>query len=325
MAHELSAFRPPPRPSPILDGLDDKAAEFARASKSANTARSYGRAWRLFVSWCDGRSESPLPASPEAVANYVASRATSGRRPATIQVDVAAIRQAHVLAGERPPTDDPKVSAVLSGVRRLSGVRPDAKEAMTPEHLAAFVSTAGPGLAGARDRAMILLGFAGAFRRNELVSLAVEDVTFTRGDEAVIVRVGRSKTDQDGRGLEKVVHATRGPCCPVAALRAWLSASGLSSGPLFRPVRGDRVLADRHLRAAAVADLVKKAAAASGLDVARFAGHSLRSGFVTAAADAGVPLADIMGVTHHRRADTALGYVRRSAGSHPSLSGKIGL
>ena len=309
----------------ILDGLDESAERFARASKSPNTARSYDRAWRSFAEWCRSRGEAAMPASPACVANYVAARAEAGRKTATIQVDVAAIRQAHLLAGERTPTDDPQVAAVMGGVRRVVGARPDAKDAAMPDQIAAFVAALGSGLAGDRDRAMILLGFAGAFRRSELVALRVEDVAFERGDAAVVVSIRRSKTDQTGLGLDTVVHATRGPNCPVAALRAWMAASGVESGPLFRPVRNGAVSSERSLRPAAVAEAVKRAAAAAGMDSSRYAGHSLRAGFVTAATAAGVPLQDIMGVTHHRKADTALGYVRRGAKDSPDISSKLGL
>lgn len=311
----------------ILRGLDPAAADFARASKAPNTALAYGKAWRAFVAWCAGRGEAPMPSSPESVANFLAAMATAGRKPATLQVYAAAIRQAHMLAGAPAPTSDPKVLAVMSGIRRTLGVAPGAKDAMLADPIVEFCATLPPSLQGARDRAMILVGFAGGFRRSELVAVRVEHLSFVGhgAASAVVVSLPRSKTDQEGAGLEKVIHATGTPTCPVAALRAWLSAASISSGHVFRPCRGDALGADRPLGPERVAELVKRAASRCGLDPSRFAGHSLRAGCVTQAAEADVPLQDIMEVTGHRKAETVIGYIRRAGARRARVTSRLGI
>jgi site-specific recombinase XerD len=221
---------------------------------------------------------------------------------------LAAIRYFHRAAGHDTPTDDEKVKAVLSGIRRTIGAAPVRKRAATSDLVIAMSAT-GASLRALRDRAIILLGFAGAFRRSELVALDVEDLE--EAPEGLLVMIRRSKTDQEGIGRK--VAISRGEiACPVAALRAWLEAAGIIEGAVFRRVFNKHAqrVTDRRLAARNVATIVKAAAAKLGLEAAAFAGHSLRAGFVTSAVKRGANLIKITDVTGHRSLEMLKTYSR---------------
>jgi integrase len=164
----------------------------------------------------------------------------------------------------------------------------------------------GDGLKAIRDRAILLLGFAGAFRRSELVALDVEDVAECETGLRITIR--HSKTDQEGEGA--TIAIVRGSiACPVEALKAWRDAAGITTGPLFRSIRKGGKVGER-LSAQSIADCVKKHAEKVGLDPALFAGHSLRAGFLTSAAKRGASIFKMMDQSRHRSVDTLRGYVR---------------
>jgi integrase len=164
-------------------------------------------------------------------------------------------------------------------------------------------------LIGKRDRALLLLGFAGAFRRSELVALTVADLIEAEGGFRVLIR--RSKTDQEGQGQEIAIPAG-GKLRPVEAIKTWLAAARIATGPVFRPVaKGGRVL-PQPLTDRSVANIVKAYAAEAGLDPDLFSGHSLRAGFLTSAAEAGASLLKMAEVSRHASLDTLRGYVRRA-------------
>ncbi len=181
--------------------------------------------------------------------------------------------------------------------------------------------------AGARDRALLLLGFAGALRRSELVALDVADVDTTRAArEGLVVTVRRSKTDQEGAG--QVVGLPRGQhaeTCPDRALAAWLELAGIAAGPIFRAVdKAGRVRRTR-LSGYDVARIVKRAAERAGLDPARYAGHSLRAGLATSAAIAGAEERDIMRQTRHQSVTVARRYIRDGSLFRRNAAGTVGL
>ena len=245
----------------------------------------------LTPSW---RSSRPKPAGVKA--------STLGRR-------VAAIRYAHKTAGHEPPTNRETVKAVMRGIRRTIGAAPDQKAPATSDRITDMVARCPDTLIGKRDRALLLLGFAGAFRRSELMALTVADLSEVDGGMRVIIR--RSKTDQEGQGQEIAIPAG-GKLRPVEAVQAWLAASGITEGPVFRPIaKGGRV-ARAALSDRSVANIVKAHAARAGLDPIEFSGHSLRSGFLTSAAEAGANVFKMMEVSRHKSVDTLRGYVRRA-------------
>jgi integrase len=228
-------------------------------------------------------------------------------RPSTIGRRVAAIRYAHKLAGLPLPTDDERVRATMRGIRRSLGTARAKKTPATVERIIAMAALPGGRLANFRDRALLLFGFASAMRRSELAALDVEDVEETPDGLRVTIR--HSKTDQEGHG--HVIAIPRGMiACPVTALRAWLEAAAITDGPVFRPIaKGERIQAAR-LTDRSIAAIVKAHAARVGLDPAAFAGHSLRSGFLTSAAARGASIFKMADQSRHKSMDTLRGYVR---------------
>jgi integrase len=291
-----------------LAPLVASARAYAAKAKAEATRRAYRAAWAGFVAWCEERGFAALPAEPGTIALYLSHLADSGRRLATIQKALAALVEAQRAAGFPSPRDDARVRVVMKGIRRTLGVAPRQKDPVSPSELRAMVRSRPETLQGFRDRALLLVGFAGAFRRTELVALDVGDVAF--GEDGLTVTLRRSKTDQEGVGRKVGIPFGSTPeCCPVRTLRRWLEAAGLEEGPLFRPVKGS-TLAVARLSDQAVARLVKRAAEAVRLNPSRLSGHSLRAGLATAAAKAGKSERSIMAQTGHRSAQMVRRYIR---------------
>jgi len=296
-----------PSPLALPPAELDSAATYARAEKASATRRAYNSDFQIFSAWCAERAASALPATPAAVAAFLAWEAERGTKPSTIGRRLAAIRYAHKLAALPLPTDDERVRATVRGIRRTHGAAPDRKAPATADKILAMVPLATGRLADMRDRALLLLGFAGAFRRSELVALDCEDIEETTDGLRVTIR--RGKTDQEAAGA--IIGIPRGAiACPVAALRAWLDAAGIVDGPVFRPVSKSQRASLARLTDRSIADIIKAHAARVGLDPAQFAGHSLRSGFLTSAAARGASVFKMMDVSRHRSVDTLRGYVR---------------
>jgi site-specific recombinase XerC len=255
----------------------ERAAGLAQQEKAQATRRAYGSDFQIFRAWCAGRGVSALPATPESVAAFLASEVDRGIRPSTIGRRVASVRYAHKLANLPVATDSEVVKATVRGIRRTLGTAPRKKTPAVAEMIISMALGTGNGLKAIRDRALLLLGFAGAFRRSELVALDCEDIEETETGLKITIR--HSKTDQEGEGA--TIAIVRGSiACPVEAVKAWRDAAGITSGPVFRSIRkGGKVGA--RLSAQSVADIVKTHAENVGLDPALFAGHSLRAGFLT--------------------------------------------
>jgi site-specific recombinase XerD len=282
------------------------AAELAREEKAASTRRAYRSDFRIFQTWCQDRGVSSLPAAAETVAAFLAHDVKTGSRPSTLGRRVSAIRYAHKLAGRAVPTDGERVKATMRGIRRTVGTAPRKKTPATAERIVSMAISSGTDMKGLRDRAVLLMGFAGAFRRSELVALNVEDLEESEQGFKVIIR--HSKTDQERAG--QTIAIIRGSvACPVAALKAWLAAAGITAGPIFRSVKKGGAVAG-PLPAQSVADIVKTYAERVGLDPALFAGHSMRSGFLTSAAKRGASIFKMMDQSRHRSVETLRGYVR---------------
>lgn len=295
---------------PAVADLSDEAMDYGRAALSANTMRAYKSDWRAFQNWCAARGRTSLPASPATVANFASTLADAGKRVPTISRSLAAIRFFHRGAGMDNPTDNAGVAAIVKGIRRTVGVAPRQKAPATADVIHAILAHVPRNtLQGKRDRALLLIGFAGAFRRSELVGIKVEDLTFN--DKGVDVFLGRSKTDQEGKGQSVAIFNGKA-LCAADRLREWLDAAGISEGPIFRRVgRGDRVTGE-GLTPQSVALIVKRYADAAGFDVAKLSGHSLRAGFITSAADNRASISRIMEVSRHRDPRSVETYVRRA-------------
>jgi integrase len=282
-------------------------AALSDGQRAAATRRAYASDWRQFSAWCGEAGRCPLPASGDTVALYVVSLAQS-RSVATIERRLTSITAEHLAVGQASPVDG-AVRAVVTGVRRKIGVAQAAKAALSVDDLRAMVAELPAGPLGARDRAVLVLGFASGLRRAELAALERRDVRIVGA--GVVVTVRRSKTDQEGVGRELGVHrGRRVATCPVRALEAWLRERGNWPGPLFCRVVGRGRVERRGLAPAAIAGIVQRAAASVGLDPTMYAGHSLRAGCVTAAAEAGAGEAAIMQRTGHRSTRVLRRYIR---------------
>ncbi len=282
------------------------AAEYAKADKAESTRRAYRSDFDQFRAWCAERALSALPATPQTVAAFLAFDAARSR-PATINRRASAIRYAHKLAGLPAPTEHEIVRATVRGIRRSLGIAPRKKTAATTDKIIAMAPLASEGMTALRDRALLLIGFAGALRRSELVAVDRNDIEEV--PEGLRVTIRRSKTDQEAQGA--VIGIPRGAiACPVAAISEWLSAAGIASGPVFRPIAKNGRIRDRRLTPHSVAAIIKRHAARIGLEPQDFAGHSLRSGFLTSAAARGAGLFRMADQSRHRSLEVLRGYIR---------------
>jgi site-specific recombinase XerD len=282
------------------------AIDLAKAEKAASTRKAYGTDFRLFTAWCDARGVKGLPAAPETVAAYLAAHANTSKT-STLGRRVAAIRYAHKLAGLPLPTDSEGVKSTMRGIRRTFGSARVRKTPAISSKMLGMVATAPDKLAGLRDRALLLIGFGGALRRSELVALDVANIQET--ETGLLVTIRGSKTDQERVG-ETIAIARGDIACPAKALRAWLDAAGIETGPVFRPVDKAGTVRASRLTCRSVANIVKAYAGRAGFDAGTFSGHSLRAGFLTSAAGKGASIFKMMDVSRHKSVDTLRGYVR---------------
>jgi integrase len=275
------------------------ARGFAAESRAQATRDAYASDWRIFKAWADGASLATLPAEPATVALYLSALATAGRKASTIGRALVSISQAHKAAGLPSPRASLAVQEVVKGIRRTLGTAAAQKAPVLVDNLRAMVAQLPGGLLGARDRALLLVGFAGGFRRSELAALDVADVAFVRDGAEVTIR--RSKTDQEGHGRKLPICYGGNPAtCPVRALQAWLELAAMKEGPIFRGVNRHGQIGAGRLTPRVVRLVVRRSAARAGLDAAKYGGHSLRAGLVTEAAKHGKRRSKIMQATGHR-------------------------
>ena len=276
-------------------------ADYVAAATADNTRRAYQNDLRMFLAW-----GGVLPASPESVAAYLVAHALV-LSPVTLSRRLVALGRAHTTLGHFNPCRTEVVKTTLRGIWRVHG-RPQrqVQPAIREDVLAMLLHTTGT--RGIRDRALILIGFAGAFRRSELVSLEHNDVAFVKEGLTILIR--RSKTDQIGEGRKIAIPFARSHACPVKALTNWLDHAGIQSGPLFRFVKKGGDIGTVALSAQSVAAIVKEYAAKAGLDAHSYSGHSLRAGLITSAAKAGVSSWKIREQTGHKSDAMLHRYIR---------------
>ena len=301
--------------APDGSALADLVARAAKTLDDAvpvNTKRAYEGDLRRFAAWCTSAGLPAMPAAPATIAIYMRHLADTGHKVSTIVRAVGAIANAHTRAGRPSPWTHSLVADMRVALGRKLGVRPAKKCAAGDEVLRRMLAALpSAGLLALRDRALLTIGWCGAFRRSELVALDVADVS--RAPKGLVVLVGRSKTDQEGAGEEiPIFFSNAAECCPVRSVDAWLVAAGISEGAIFRRLGRRQELGER-LSPAAVLDRVKHYAKLAGLPFADFgfSAHSLRSGFITTAARRGRDLDSIMVTTRHRSERVARGYIQR--------------
>jgi integrase len=291
-----------------LEDLADQTRAYVAATRAASTLRAYASDWADFLAWCAAHRLEALPASPEAVALYITQLAQT-RRVSTVQRRLAAISQTHQDAGHPTPTDDRLVRKTMSGIRRTHGTAPRRKAPTRTKLLREMVRDLPETPEGARDRALLLVGFAGAFRRSELVALDRADIVFD--PDGVRITIRASKTDQEQAGaIVGLPYGEHPETCPVRALRAWLGCLDDNRPALFRRISRWGTPCRSRLSAQSVALIVKRHATAVGQDPKVFAGHSLRAGMATSAAAGGATERDIMQQTRHRSVEMVRRYIR---------------
>lgn len=297
------------REAVLEPALLERAKAYARNARAASTKRAYASDLADFERYCDRSGLEALPAEPQTVALYLSELA--GRlKVSTVKRRVVAIAQRHKLHGVPTPTSDPIVREILKGIERTHGIAPHKKTALTADLLKDVLHRLDDTLRGRRDRALLLLTFAGGFRRSEVAGLDVADVRFERRGAVVTLR--RSKTDQIGAGREVAIPQLRTEAlCPLHALRVWMTAAGIAEGPLFRTFSMRGELQTNRIDGRDIARLVQRLTGRAQLE-GDFAAHSLRAGFVTSGAEHGIAEASLQNVTGHRSATILRGYVRRA-------------
>ncbi len=324
----LSSLSEAPKNSPggdLLARLLAQAEASFQAARAGSTLRAYAHDWQQFRAWCERNALVPLPASPQTVILYSTDLAKNQlKKWNTLSRRLAAISQLHSQAGFESPTRSWAVRQFLQGLRRELGVAPVRKKPVRIADLQEILKQIPDSVLGKRDRALLLVGFTGAFRRSELIGLNVEDLEETR--DGMVVHIRRSKTDQESEGRKLgIPPGTEEATCPVRALAEWRTAAGLTAGPLFRSVNRHGQVLGARLSGEGVAIVVKRYVEKLGCDPGQFAGHSLRSGLATSAAAAGKSERAIMNQTGHRSVTTLRRYIRDGNLFRENAAGGIGL
>lgn len=306
-----------------LAPLWDRAKKYAATSYSKSTLTSYLGSWVVFDRWCSSHGLTPLPADSNTIALFVTELSNTVKM-STIRLRMAGIAAVHRLGGfDPPPTDTEIVRRVLRGIVREKGAVQTSKEPILLEELETIIAALPVNVAGARDRALLLMGWIGAFRRSELAALLVSDLT--RAKDRVVVLVRNSKTDKSGEGQLKVLTlGQREEMCPIRALDRWLGMGGIVEGFIFRMVDRNDCVRAHGLTGAAVANIVRRSVARVH-EVKGYSGHSLRHGFVTEGVLREIPPEIIMAQTGHKSAAMLLRYADQRRLRKAEYSRKWGL
>lgn len=306
-----------------VEVLTAERLRLAASVRAPRTIAGYASDWKDFETWAAPRGLDTLPASTETVALYVTELLGKPRRVSTVSRHVTSINNRHRDNGHAAPGGK-DVTALLIGAQRIRGEQPQQKAPIGIDQLRAIVAAInGESHIAVRNRAMLLLGFATALRRSNIVALTLEDVAFV--DQGIAVRVRREKQDQRAKGRSiGVPHGKSQATCPVIAVRAWLDRRGTAAGPIFTEIRNGRCTV-KGLHPNLVAKTVKTAIRAIGLDPASYSGHSLRAGFVTAAFEARVPDIVIAAQTGHRSLSCLRRYFRPADPFRANACSALGL
>lgn len=280
--------------------LSIKSKRRLSRSKADNTIKAYSSDWSDFSDWCAYHGVSDLPATPETIVNYVNDLADDAKAN-TVSRRVTAISENHIAAGygRENPAKDGMVRAAISAIRREKGTFQHGKTPVLMETLYLLADCFGDDIVSLRDRALVLLGFAGAFRRSELVRIQMDELNFT--PQGMTIFVPHAKGDQLGHGATIAIPYAPDPeICAVRAVEQWILAAQIHYGPLFRGFKRNLEIRSDQLNDKSVALIVKKYAGMAGFNPDDFAGHSLRRGFATSAAQHDIDALTIMRQTRHK-------------------------
>jgi integrase len=288
--------------------------ELASNARARNTTRAYRSDWRSFERWATGSHRESMPASSETICFWIANLTSDGKRVSTIVRSMTSISQAHHMAGHPSPCDNADVRAVLQGLKRVRSEPQSRAKPLTEDLLKRLCKSLLPDLLSVRDRAILLIGFAGALRRSELVAIDIEQIEKT--DNGIVLTIPKSKTDTESEGQQIGIPSVGSEFCPVAALEKWIALANIKNGAVFcrvgksgkgkfwTPIRGVR------LSAQTVNLIVKKRLESIGVNPAKYSAHSLRAGWTTSAAAIGCPQHVLMSHTRHKSVKIMQGYIR---------------
>jgi len=298
-----------------IKALQEETLLNLQSSKASNTVRAYKSDFNDFTLFCVKNGFKSLPSEPKIVSLYLTHLSTKGSKMSTLKRRLVSIGVIHKLKGHYLDTKHPSIIENIMGIKRRKGSNQTGKKPILINDLKNIIDVIDQEnnneIKKFRDRSIILIGFSGGFRRNEIVSLDYDDLDFV--PEGLKINVRRSKTDQFGEGFRKALpYFDRSQYCPVVTLKKWIEVSQIISGPVFRRFTKGSKLSNNRLTDQTVALLIKKYLQLAGIDSKNYSGHSLRSGFATSAAEFGVEERNIMAMTGHKSTEMVRRYIKES-------------
>ena len=296
-----------------LKTLQEETLLNLKNSKANNTIRAYKSDFKDFVLFCVQNGFKSLPSEPKIVSLYLTQLSTKDIKISTIKRRLVSIGVIHKLKGHYLDTKHPSIIENLMGIKRRKGVNQKGKKPLLINNLKKIINVIDEQqkeiIKKFRDRSIILIGFSGGFRRSEIVGLDYDDLEFVK--EGLKINIKRSKTDQFGEGTIKgLPFFDNSEYCPVVSIQNWIEISKINSGPLFRRFSKGSNLTEKRLTDQTVALLIKNYLNLAGIDSRNYSGHSLRSGFATTAAEAGVEERSIMAMTGHKSSEMVRRYIK---------------
>ena len=298
-----------------IKALQEETLINLKSSKSQNTIRAYKSDFKDFGLFCVQNGFKTLPSDPKIVSLYLTHLSTKEVKISTIKRRLVSIGVIHKTKGHYLDTKHPIIIENLMGIKRRKGVVQKGKKPILINDLKAIIDVINQqkikDIKKLRDKSIILIGFSGGFRRNEIVSLDIEDLDFVF--EGLKITVKKSKTDQFGEGFTKgIPHFDNKLYCPVTSIRRWLNISKIKKGPLFRRFSKGSKLSENRLTDQTVALIIKQYLDLAGINSSNYSGHSLRSGFATSAAEAGAEERSIMAMTGHKSTEMVRRYIKEA-------------
>ena len=298
-----------------IKALQEETLLNLQSSKANNTVRAYKSDFNDFGLFCTQNGFKSLPSEPKVVSLYLTYLSTKDAKMSTLKRRLVSIGVIHRLKGHYLDTKHPSIIENIMGIKRRKGSIQKGKKPLLINNLKKLINVIdqenNQDIKKLRDRSIILIGFSGGFRRNEIVSLDYNDLDFV--EEGLKIQIRRSKTDQFGEGSVKALpYFDSSKYCPVISLKNWIEISKIESGPLFRRfVKGSK-LSENRLTDQTVALLIKEYLKLAGIDSKNYSGHSLRSGFATSAAESGAEERSIMTMTGHKSTEMVRRYIKEA-------------
>ena len=294
--------------------LHEETLENLKSSKANNTLRAYKSDFKDFGAFCAKHGFNSMPTEPKVVSLYL-THLSSNSKISTLRRRLVSIGVVHKLKGYYLDTKHPVIIENLMGIKRKKGSIQIGKKPILINHLKTIVNVIDEQkiekIKKLRDRTLILIGFGGGFRRTELISIDHEDLDFV--EEGLKITLRRSKTDQFGEGLVKgLPYFSNEKYCPVTSLKNWINISKIKTGPIFRRFAKGSILTSNRLTDQSVVLIIKNCLKLAGIENKNFSGHSLRSGFATAAAESGADERSIMAMTGHKTTQMVRRYIREA-------------